>query len=89
MNAFLIASSTILIYASHSRACWLALALGMLIYLFLNLRYTRKTYYVLFFFGFSVSIVVLFVVCYVLNSYQVTELNSIGMRINLIKNFSA
>ena len=86
MNAFLIASSTILIYASHSRACWLALALGMLIYLFLNLRYTRKTYYVLFFFGFSVSIVVLFVVCYVLNSYQVTELNSIGMRINLIKN---
>lgn len=86
MNIFLIASSAILIYASHSRACWLALALGIIIYLFFNLRYTRTTYYVLFFFGFSVSIVAVFVVCYVLHSYQVTELNSIGMRINLIKN---
>lgn len=86
LNAFLFFSSLVLIYKTQSRACWAALAIGITVWLLLKIQYTRRTYQFLLLFGVVSALLSVGLLTYYIISFNVVELNSIGMRINLIKN---
>lgn len=86
LNNILIISSFFLIYRTQSRACWLALVVGLILFLLLKVRYTHKTYRVFFMLGIVATLSVISSITYFIITSNVIDLNSIGMRINLIKN---
>ncbi|MDY3685616.1 O-antigen ligase family protein [[Clostridium] symbiosum] len=86
VNCFLLCSSCILILKTQSRACWLALLVGFLIVVILKLRYSKRTYRLIFFVGIIFCTIAILGVILVVLKTNVTYFDSIGMRINLIKN---